>query len=156
MSYFFLRFIPYLYYFIRGQYHRDLHAPVGDGKKRFKYRTVIAVLISILIVVTIFSIVKIHQQSQVIFSLNKTTHATQGSVDELAQHQEQLDKDLISRDVYEHDIRQLVYQNGQLAFDADNLASELEGICIKTPLVCTNDIHQTITSHKELRNPTED
>ena len=152
MSYFFLRFIPYLYYFVRGQYQRDLEAPVGDGKKRFKYRTVIAVLISILILVSIFGVVKIHQQSVVIVSMNNATHATQGSVNVLTENQEKMDKDLISRDVYERDIHDLVYRNAQLIFDANSLANELERICTKSPMVCTDDARETIASHKELRN----
>lgn len=147
MNYFFLRFIPYLFYFIRDQYRRDVSGPAPNKEKRFKYRTVIAILLSVLILLSFAGIVKYRQLNQKITDLNSTTQDTQGSVEKIANHQSNLSHGQISRDRYEADVSQLVYEKTRLDYEADFLAADLNRLCQKYPADCDDDVRHIIAKH---------
>lgn len=149
MNYFFLRFLPYLFYFIREQYRRDVMGPPPDKKKRFKYRTVIAILLSVLIVLSFAGIIKYRQLSFRIADLNSTAQTTQGSVERIADHQSNLSKGQVSRERYENDIRDLVYENTRLRYETDFLANDLSQLCLKYPKDCDDEVRHMIAKHQD-------
>lgn len=127
MNYFFLRFLPYLYYFVREQYRQDATAPEPTRKKRYIYRTVITLLIFALGLTLTFGTIKIRE-------LTLKLALNENEVDVIKQ--QTVSGDMISRDRYEQDLHDLALEKYQWEYTAKDMATELNRVCGKKPSPC--------------------
>lgn len=140
MSYFFLRFIPYLYYFIREQYRRDMDSTEPTKKKRYVYRTVITILILLLAMTITASVMKIRKLSEVL-----RTQQFTGTV--IANGVGAVQNGTISRETYEKDIRELVIAKYKLEYQGRELATELKRVCSAKVSSCDEHALRTIDNY---------
>lgn len=134
MNYFFLRFLPYLYYFIREQYRLDNTREPPTKRKRYFYRTIITFLIFTLGLTTTVGIVKYRE----LYRIHKIT------LKELADKKAEPEVVGISRDRYETDVHKLTMDKFAWENDARLEFAELQRICTEHPAVCNAQTHHII------------
>jgi len=133
VNYFFLRFLPYLYYFIREQYRLDNTREPPPKRKRYFYRTIITILIFTLGLSSTVGYVKYRElYRNYNAALKRLSDASNQPVSG------------ISRDRYEADIHTLTMEKFGWENDARLELSELQRICTKTPSACDAQSHHII------------
>jgi hypothetical protein len=136
VNYFFLRFLPYLYYFIREQYRLDNTTEPPTRRKRYFYRTIITILIFTLGLTTTVGVVKyrdLYRTHQATLKELKTTKEARAPNDRT-----------VSRDRYEDDMHVLSMEKFAWENDARLELSELQRICKERPEACDAQTHHII------------
>lgn len=135
MNYFFLRFLPYLYYFIREQYRIDNRSEPPPRRKRYFYRTVITILIVLLGLLLTATVVKYRQ-----FSLDLKEAKT------LLEKEKKIGAENhgISRSRYEEDLRTVTMEKFRWENEAREVHFELAQICKEHPSDCDSRTHHII------------
>lgn len=130
MSYFFLRFIPYFFYFIREQYRRDMESSRPSRKKRYYYRTAIAILTIVLLVASSYGIIRIRTLTEQL----KDEHLSGDANAKM--------NGFVTRSIYEKDMRELVIERYKFEYHGKELVTELKRVCERKPDAC--DEHTAI------------
>lgn len=127
MNYFFLRFLPYLYYFIKEQYRIDNQSAPPTRKKRYFYRTVIASLVILLGLLLTGGVVKYRQFSHDLKEAEKVIEKLKSDVEQNRG---------ISRQRYEDDLRGIAMEKFGWENDSRQLENEIIRQCKDKPASC--------------------
>lgn len=123
-----IRLIPYLYYFVREAYRRDMNEEM-TRKKRARYRTYVAVLLSLILLGTIFSVWKMNKMRvEVGLCLVDAT--------ELRKQAVSYTTDYVKRDTYDDTVNAMSHKIASLEVYTDLMAAKLHDLCDKDPKGC--------------------
>lgn len=124
----FIRLIPYLYYFIKEMYRRDLNEEM-TRKKRAKYRTYVAVLLSLLLLTSVFGLWKMNK-------MRVTTGQCLVNVTELKQQIQSYATEYVERDRYEKEVSVMSHRIAELQVYNDVMAAKLTSLCDTDKTAC--------------------
>ena len=136
-----LRLIPYLYSFIKEMNRKDMERGTTQ-KQRARYRTVIAILLSAILMLGIFSGYWIHRKMNEIHVLETT----------LAREKERGYVDMtkfVPRTDHEQMVSLLAHKMNRAEFIDELALEELEAICKADPKDCNPRTHRTIKLLKD-------
>lgn len=136
-----LRLIPYLYYFIKEMNRKDMEKGTTQ-KQRARYRTVIAILLSLFLMFGLFSGYYIHRKTSEI----KTLEAS------LAREKERGYVDMtkfVPRTDHEQMVSLLAHKMNRAEFIDELALEELEALCTVKPNNCSPSTTRTIQLLKD-------
>lgn len=120
-----VRLIPYLYYFIKESHRRDMEEDLPPSKRR-KYRTYVAILVTALILGSIFGYFRYRKDANALgLCLVEVQKVKDSVVGKPA--------DYVLRTQYDHDMNELSHKNTTLSIYNEMLAEKLEDLCKGLP-----------------------
>lgn len=142
-----IRLIPYLFYFIREAYRRDLNEEM-TRKKRARYRTMVAVLLSLILLGTIFSVWKMNK-------MRVEVGLCLVDVTQLRTQAASYDTDYVRRELYDSKVDAMSHRIASLEVYTDLMAAKLHEVCEKSPKDCgstTRGLLDRLATDKEGRD----
>lgn len=140
-----VRLIPYLYYFIKESHRRDMEEDLPPNK-RTKYRTYVALLVTALILGSIFGYFRYRKDADALglclVEIQKVKDSVVGKP-----------ADYILRTQYDHDIDELSHKNTELAIYNEMLLEKVREVCARDPEKCGVLTKKLIEKVELLRPP---